>query len=134
MVQEWSDKYSLGIQDIDAQHRRFFDAARRLYDEVLNCTGEESVEDSLAFLRKYAEEHFACEEAYMEKHAYPHLEAHQQLHADFMERLGDLVEDYDIYGAPSQAMADQILELTQGWLVEHIMDEDTQYARHIAAK
>ena len=134
MVQAWSDRYLIGITEIDAQHQRFFAAAQRLYDEVLNCAGEEAVEDALAFLCKYAAEHFATEEAFMQQHDYPQLKAHEQLHAEFLDRLTDLLEQYDIYKAPSQEMADQILEMTQGWLIEHIVDEDTKYARHVSSK
>lgn len=132
MVQEWSDKYSVGIQQIDAQHRRFFDAAQQLADEVLNCEGEESVEGSLEFLRKYASEHFAAEEVLMEKHGFPGIAEHKGLHAEFIEGLQDLLEDYDVYNAPTQDMADEILELTQGWLIEHILNEDVQYVSYVA--
>lgn len=131
MVQEWSDKYAIGIAQIDGQHRRFFDAAQQLADKVLNCAGEESVEGALAFLRKYASEHFAAEEALMEKCNYPGLDAHKSLHAEFIEGLQDLLEDYDIYRAPTQDMADEILELTQGWLLDHILNEDVQYVSSV---
>jgi ATP-dependent protease HslVU (ClpYQ) peptidase subunit len=36
MLQEWSSQFELGIDEIDAQHKRFFDAAQRLYDDILN--------------------------------------------------------------------------------------------------
>ena len=134
MVQEWSEKYALGISPIDAQHRRFFEAAQQLADEVLNCSGEDAVESSLEFLRKYASEHFAAEEALMEQHAYPGLVAHTGLHAEFIESLQELVEDYDIYKAPMQDLADEILELTQGWLLDHILNEDVQYVGYIGSE
>ncbi len=134
MTHEWSDKYLIGISQIDAQHRRFFDAAQRLSDDILNCAGEEAVEGSLAFLRQYAEEHFAEEEAFMQQHQYPQVEAHKKLHVAFMARLQDLLEDYNVYNAPTQDMADQILEMTQGWLIDHIADEDRQYARYVSAE
>ncbi len=127
MVQEWSDKYTIGIEQIDGQHRKFFVAAQKLADEILNCEGEESVEGALEFLRKYASEHFAAEEALMEENGYAALSEHKGLHAAFIEGLQGLLEDYDIYKAPTQEMADEILELTQGWLLEHILNEDVQY-------
>jgi hemerythrin len=131
MVQQWSDKYAVGIAQIDNQHRRFFEGAQKLADDVLNCAGEEAVEGSLAFLRRYASEHFADEEALMEKCGFPGLDAHKGLHAEFIESLEHLVEDYDIYRAPTQDMANDILEMTQGWLIEHILNEDVQYVSYV---
>lgn len=131
MVAQWSQKYAIGIEQIDSQHRRFFDAARRLADEVTNCSGEEVVEEALAFLRRYASEHFADEEALMKKHGYPKLDEHQSLHAEFIERLDHLLEEYDVFQAPTQEMGEEILELTQGWLLEHILNEDVQYVGHV---
>ncbi len=32
---------------------------------------------------------------------------------------------------PTQHLAEQTLEITQDWLVDHIADEDTQYATHV---
>ena len=127
MAQEWSDKYAIGIQKIDDQHRKFFEAAQLLSDEILNCTGEEAVEGSLAFLRQYASQHFADEEAMMQEHGYPKLAEHKGLHGEFIERLEDLLDEHDVYKAPTQDMADDILELTQGWLIDHILNEDVQY-------
>ena len=70
----------------------------------------------------------------MEQNAYPGLVAHKGLHAEFIESLQELVEDYDIYKAPMQDMADEILELTQGWLLDHILNEDVQYVSYVGSK
>jgi hemerythrin len=134
MLQDWSDKFELGIDEIDAQHKKFFDATHRLYDDILNVRGEHAVEESLVFLRNYAIEHFKTEEAFIQKHGYPRVDEHKQLHVDFIEKLDGLVDEFDIYQAPTQGMADQILELTQGWLTDHIIDEDTLYAEHVRAQ
>ena len=115
MLQDWSDKYLLEIDEIDAQHKKFFDATHRLYDDIVNARGEHAVEEALTFLRSYATEHFQAEEA-------------------FIEKLDELADEFDIYKAPTQGMADQILELTQDWLLYHIIDEDTLYAEHAKAQ
>ena len=70
----------------------------------------------------------------MKKHEYPGLAAHQELHARFLDKLDGLTDEYNVYEAPTQWMADQILELTQGWLLAHIIDEDTHYAEHVRSR
>lgn len=131
MLQQWSDDYRIGIDQIDTQHKTFFDATHRLYDAIMTAQGEHAVEEALAFLRNYAAEHFGAEEAFMKTLDYPQFNAHKKLHADFIEQLGMLTDEYDVYRAPSQGMADQILEVTQDWLIDHIIDQDTLYARYL---
>jgi len=130
MLKAWSDDYSIGIEMIDKQHKGFFEAAHRLYDHILNCEGEQIIEENVEFLRDYANQHFQAEEAFMEKHAYPHLEQHKKLHTEFLEILDMLVDDLEVFG-PSQHLADRALDISQEWLIHHIVDEDAQYAKYV---
>jgi hemerythrin len=133
MLKTWSDDYALGIQAIDEQHKGFFEACHRLYDAILNCEGEKMVEESVAFLRDYASRHFQTEESFMAKHAYPHLEQHKKLHTEFLEVLDSLMDELELFG-PSQHLADRALEISQEWLINHIIEEDTRYAQYIKDK
>lgn len=130
MLRDWSDDYLLGVDVIDVQHKGFFDATHRLYESILNCEGETSVEQTLAFLRSYASEHFRTEEAFMQQHGFPGLEEHKQLHVAFFEALDMLLDDLRVFG-PSQDLADRALEIAQDWLLDHIIEEDTRYARYV---
>ena len=130
MLKDWSDDYRIGIDEIDGQHKGFFEAAHRLYDHILNCEGENAVEESVEFLRHYADKHFRTEEAFMQKHEFPALEQHRQLHAGFLERLDMLNDDLKIFG-PSQHLADRALEIAQDWLIDHITEEDMQYVKYV---
>lgn len=130
MIREWSDEYLTGIAEIDEQHKGFFDAAHRLYDQILNCEGEHGVEDAAAFLRDYAKRHFQTEEAFMREHGFPRLEQHKELHEAFFENLELLADELKVCG-PSQHLADRALDVAQNWLIDHIADEDMLYATHV---
>ena len=130
MLKTWTDDYALGIKAIDEQHKGFFEACHRLYDAILNCEGEKMVEESVAFLRDYASRHFQTGESFMAKHAYPHLEQHKKLHTEFLEVLDSLMDELELFG-PSQHLADRALEISQEWLINHIIEEDTRYAQYI---
>jgi hemerythrin len=132
MLREWSDVYSVGIPEIDEQHRGFFAASHRLYERILDREAKTGVEEALTFMRDYAQSHFQSEEEFMRRHQYPALAAHQTLHAAFIRRLNALAEDLTNFG-PSQDLADRALDLTQDWLVDHIADEDVLYALHARA-
>jgi hemerythrin len=129
MFREWSDDYLTGIAEIDRQHQAFFEAAHRLYDQILNCEGEHGVEEAVAFLRDYAERHFQTEEAFMREQEYPRLEDHQELHDAFFESLELLADELRVLG-PSQHLADRALEVAQDWLIDHIADEDMKYTTY----
>ena len=133
MLKAWSDDYSIGIASIDEQHKGFFEAAHRLYDHILNCEGEKIAEESVKYLRDYAKQHFQTEEAFMAQHGYPYLEQHKQLHTEFLEVLDRLLDELDVFG-PSQHLADHALEISQEWLIQHIIEEDSQYAQYVRAK
>ena len=133
MLKTRSDDYVLGVEAIDEQHKAFFEASHRLYDAILNCEGEKMVEESVAFLREYAKQHFQTEEGYMAKHAYPHLDQHKKLHKEFLEVLDGLIDELALFG-PSQHLADRALEISQEWLINHIIEEDTLYAQYTKDK
>ena len=64
---------------------------------------------------------------------FPGLERHKKLHERFFDGLDMLLHDLKVFG-PSQHLADQALEIAQDWLLEHIIDEDAQYAAFVREK
>ena len=130
MLRDWSDVYLIGIPEIDQQHQGFFVASHRLYEGILSRDGKNAVIDALGFMRKYAEQHFGTEEAFMRQHDYPGIKDHLHQHAAFFRRLDELENDLMIFG-PSQDLADRALDITQDWLIDHIADEDMLYALHV---
>lgn len=127
----WSDEYLLGIEAVDKQHMGIFEIVHRFHEECLTSEGEKTVADTLAFLKTYTEDHFRAEEALMEQKNYPRLEEHKGLHHTFLDRFGELVEELNRVG-PSQELADDTADMVQDWLVDHIAQEDRQYAPYVA--
>jgi hemerythrin len=132
MLRDWSDVYSIGIAEIDEQHRGFFNAAHRLYEDILEREGRNAVVEAITFMRDYANRHFETEEAFMRKHDYPGIKDHLRQHTAFFRRLDELENDLMIFG-PSQNLADRALDITQDWLIDHIADEDMLYSLHVKA-
>lgn len=133
MLKEWSEVYRIGIPEIDEQHRGFFAAAHRLYEAIMDRTGPQMVTEVIAFMRDYAERHFATEEDFMRRHDYPGLREHLAEHSAFFRRLEELEGDLQMFG-PSRGLADRALDITQDWLIDHIADEDMLYALHVKAE
>ena len=130
MLIDWSDEYSIGIPKIDAQHKLFFDGVHRLHKECLANEGEQVVLETLVFLENYVRGHFQNEVAFMREHEYPRIEEHEKLHVEFLKRYLQLIAEFKQSG-PSQELAERIGEMVQGWLVNHIAEADTAYAKHV---
>lgn len=52
------------------------------------------------------------------------------MHEAFFEGLSELSEDLQTFG-PSQHLAERALEVSRDWLLNHILEEDRQYAKHM---
>jgi hemerythrin len=133
MLKDWSDVYSIGIPEIDEQHKGFFAASHRLYDAIMDFTGKDAVAEAIAFMRDYAGTHFRTEEAFMRRHDYLGLDEHIKLHVAFMATLRNLEDDLSNFG-PDERLADRALDITQDWLINHIADEDVLYALHVKSR
>jgi hemerythrin len=133
MLIDWSDEYSIGIDKIDEQHKRFFATMHRFHEQCLTSEGEDVALETLAAMNKYATEHFEAEELLMREHEYPRLEEHLQLHAEFLAKYSELTEQVNDLG-PSQDLAEQMVDMVQAWLVEHIAEADVQYAAHVKTR
>ena len=128
---EWSDAYSIGIDDIDAQHKMFFGFVRGLSDHARET--EPGFSERMLFLKQYALEHFDAEEKFMEQHGYPDFISHCQLHVDFIKRYSDLMKEIGESGETPDS-EQKIFEMSRDWLIAHITKVDTQYAEYIRKK
>ena len=61
---EWRDDFSVGVQEIDEQHKNLF----KILSELIEATGpgnqEEKIDTLLEDMVDYAEYHFTSEQAY----------------------------------------------------------------------
>jgi hemerythrin len=120
----WTERYSVGDPLMDAYHHIFFKTLEDFARELAELAPA-AVEERIAFLLNYAGMHFDSEEQLMREVAYPELEAHQELHRTFKERLKVLQDRY--LALPSSGTAQELLALSEAWLREHILGEDMKY-------
>ena len=66
----------------------------------------------------------------MQKHDFPDIAKHRELHVRFFEGLDQLMEDLRVFG-PTQHIAEQAWEMAQDSLIDHIADEDTLYVKYV---
>jgi voltage-gated potassium channel len=122
---EWSDELSLGIAQIDDEHRMLFKYMRDFQNAVVNCDTRENIAHLFNLLIEYTETHFSQEEVLMTSHQYPDLEEHQILHKRLTRKVIELNRDKDFI------FSSTIWDFLENWLTEHILVADKAFARFL---
>mgnify|MGYP003521541962 FL=1 len=120
----WNQAYSVGLENVDEQHRWLFDATNRLHNEVSKTVRSRLViGDILEGLMDYTMNHFIMEEELFQRYSYPDAQAHKALHDKFTATIMGMVTNFE-NGANIE---NEMLEMLKHWLVQHIMQTDTAY-------
>jgi hemerythrin len=125
---QWTAQYSVGDPLMDAYHHIFFKTIHDLARELAELPTQ-AVEERIAFLMNYAAMHFDSEEQLLQEVAFPELEVHKALHLAFKADLTALQDRY--LADPSIATAEELLEMSQVWLQQHILGEDMKYKDYV---
>lgn len=130
----WSPRYETGVPLMDTQHRRLVDLINGLGDAVLRgeTEGAEDLDRLHAELLDYAQVHFAEEEGLMAEHGLSPvvIARHRGLHVEFVRQIEQMRAGGDLSAERIQAMN----RFLASWLVLHILGEDKEIARSIAAR
>ena len=94
MALQWTQALSVGVDEIDDQHRELFRRAARLLDGIKRGEPEE-IGALVDFLHEYAVTHFGAEEAFMREEAFPGYVRHKAEHDRFISDLLALAEKTD---------------------------------------
>jgi len=117
----WDQRFSVGIQKFDEQHKRIILMINRLIKGPQATTESETVSGLLIEMTQYAGEHFALEEKLMKEYNYPEREAHINQHTDFRKKTVDFCL---AVMNKEESIAQNILRYLSDWLVNHILKVD----------
>jgi hemerythrin len=123
---EWDEKYSVGVVEIDNQHKRMFATINELLDSINNNTTSEHIGNVIESLIKYKIFHFETEERYFKEFNYDGAEEHKAKHQEFNKKLGELKEKYPDY---SVDFAFELIDFLEDWLINHLMVVDQKYVK-----
>ncbi len=118
----WREEYNLGDALIDAQHKTFFNLVKDLVN-MNQVKGQKlDVKQVVDFLVDYVAMHFQAEEALMSRINYPQLAEHQLVHVSFTKKVNEVVQQ--VRENPESISLEDLLTITQGWFLDHILEED----------
>ena len=119
---EWTNEFATGINVIDGQHKRIIHYINQLTD-AQNLKEPELVGEVLVNLIDYTLSHFAFEESLMDEAKYTAAAIHKQTHEAFREKIIAYQEKYK----SGEDVADDLFQLLNIWLMDHIADDDSSY-------
>ena len=125
MVIKWDDGLSLGIEEIDNDHKHLLDLINKLSDAIEGGVSVDVCRDVFTQLQRYVEEHFEREEKFLKQCHYQDFEIHHAQHVHFKQKLSKLRNEFEC--DKSNFQADKVLTWLTNWLVSHIIDEDMKF-------
>ena len=128
---EWSDRYSVGVAKMDAQHRQLIDVLNELHKAMGAARAGEILPGLLQRLGQYAGAHLAEEERLLRTHGYPAFAQHKQQHDAYLTKVQSFQQQL-ARGQTSASIA--LLSFLRKWWTGHILNVDREYAGFLKAK
>lgn len=129
----WTDDLTVGIDEIDSQHKSLFLQLEKLLDACVAGGEREEVLAMLDFLDNYVVTHFATEEGLQREHCYPDFEKHRREHEGFLHRINLLKEEIAT-SAPSRDFVLRVNQTLIDWLRSHILTVDKAASEFLLKK
>ena len=124
----WKDSYLVGVELIDNQHKRLFEAITSLKDNLGNLEEthyKEQLRETIAFLKDYCITHFIDEQNYMQSIGFKGYDEHKEKHDKLLGDVGEyekklLETDF------GHEVVECFLGFLATWIIYHIGVEDQQ--------
>jgi hemerythrin len=126
---KWSEKYSVGIEEIDEQHKVLFDLIEKIHAAILEHKGTAVSTQILDELVEYTRVHFSLEQSLMRMGKYPDYDNHCALHHDLVTEVEAMQQKVH---SGTASVSFELLHFLRNWLAKHILIEDKKYALFFA--
>ena len=130
---QWQESFNTGLDDVDAQHQELLNNIGNL-SKAIQKNDMEMVKVVLNFLQEYGVNHFATEEAYMEKYKYPFIADHRQEHAAFIRNFLSMRDDLLSNTHDDITSLFRITVFLYDWLISHSTRIDKHFADFVIAQ
>jgi hemerythrin-like metal-binding protein len=121
----WDDKFSVGVEEIDAQHKNLIKMVNEFYDGV-KSDNNKALGGLLTSLIEYAVYHFGTEEKYMKKFNYPGTATHIKEHQSFTKKAADVKKRFD---SGKLVLSLEITKFVRDWIISHVLGTDKKYSQ-----
>lgn len=130
---KWSSDLSVGLVEIDDQHKELFSSINGLLGALHSNAAEAEVLKLFLFLESYVVKHFGMEEGYMDCYAmygYQETARHKSEHKAFIRDLSEFKIDLEV-AEPSAQFIEEFKKWICNWWMLHIQHIDKGLGKFI---
>ncbi len=121
---EWNDSYSVGVSEVDRQHKVLFDLINNLHDSMKKGEGNNVMGQILDELTDYTKNHFKYEEDRFARFGYELKDEHMRFHREFVSKVEGFQSDFK---NNKGMLSMKVISFLRDWLLKHIKTEDPKY-------
>ncbi len=122
---EWKDEYSVGVDELDEQHKKIIAMINLLNENQSEKSQVEVVRNVLIEMMKYSKYHLDYEEGLLAQNDYPDYKNHKNSHLDYMMAYSSL--SIEIMKHEKDQVPKNLLDFLNNWWTHHILVEDMKY-------
>ncbi len=122
---QWEEKYSVGIQSIDNQHKELFRHLNNLLEAMKQGQANAIITQTISEVERYAIIHFQKEEFFFQRFNYQGSAEHIKEHQDFKEKVSSFKAELR---TGEVTLTIELLYYLKDWIDHHILDVDKQYS------
>ena len=128
----WDDSLSVEFAPIDNQHKEL---VAMINEHIKSCKAGGGEADS-AFMQTfektvaYARTHFSDEEKHLRDAFFPNIDAHKEMHFQFLFELVNIVNEVE----SGKSTPLNMVTFLKTWLMNHIAVTDKQYVPYLKKK
>lgn len=130
---QWKDSYSVGVDELDAQHKGLIETINKAIDVYENESSD--IIGVFTALSEYLAIHFSSEENFMAALRYPGRKEHSGRHREFNTKFIELL---DAYEKGVEKLPLKLLIFLRDWFLYHVVSKDdpgyAQYYRQLKEK
>ena len=127
----WTEKYSVGNNEIDHQHLKLVKMINELYEAFMKKQQAVILNKIINELVDYTVYHFKEEQKYFYMFNYTERNKHLKQHSDFINKINEFKKDLE---KGSDALFFKVINFLRTWLLNHIEKTDMQLKEYFLNK
>lgn len=125
---EWKEDYSVGVAEIDEQHKKIIEFVRELETCMSQNKDSTACKKILFEMSKYSDYHFATEEKYFREYGYEDKDEHIKEHVMYRARVKELKKmEREANNEEISRVIFKALDFLEDWWVGHLTHTDRKY-------
>lgn len=121
----WDKNFSVGVENLDEQHKNIINILNDLYTAIQEKKGNATLYLYFCELIEHATVHFACEETYMQEMEYAGFFDHRIEHDAILDKL---IQHKKTYEVCETFLSTEHLQFMRAWMIHHMAFSDQKYA------